>query len=139
MIEFGKIRQSWCTPLGTASLCGENKITEPHLLMKFRSRSRIVNRFHNSRKVAKLTPDRIHGIAGTKASARNNSLVSDLESQLGDSQDLGRGPLLAGENEHTDKLGAGEACGTDDVAVSEVRHTAVANSKNSVFRIAFID
>ena len=41
--------------------------------------------------------------------------------------------------EHTDKLGAGEACGTDDVAVSEVRHTAVTNSKNSVFKIAFID
>ena len=39
----------------------------------------------------------------------------------------------------SDKLGTGEACGTDDMAVSEVRHTAVTNSKNSVFKIAFIE
>ena len=108
-------------------------------MMKFRSRPRVVDRFHNSRQVAKCTANLIHGIIGTKASARDDSLVTDLESQLGDSQNLGRGPLLTGEYEYTDKLGAGEACGTDDVAVSEVRHTAVTNSKNSVFKIAFID
>ena len=33
----------------------------------------------------------------------------------------------------------GEACGTDDMAVSEVRHTAVTNSKNSVSGIDFLD
>ena len=42
------------------------------------------------------------------------------------------GEKESSQYEHTDKLGAGEACGTDDVAVSEVRHTAVTNSKNSV-------
>ena len=42
--------------------------------------------------------------------------------------------MFSGEYEHIDKLGAGEAGGTDDVAVSEVRHAAVTNSKNSVFR-----
>ena len=107
--------------------------------MKFRSRPRVIDWFHDSRQVAKFTANLIHGIAGTKASTRDDSLVAKLKSQLGDSQDLGRGPLLTGEYEHTDKLGAGEACGTDDVAVSEVRHTAVTNSKNSVFKIAFID
>ena len=66
-------------------------------------------------------------------------MVSDFKAKLGDSKDFGRGPLLAGEEKEVDKLGAGEACGTDDVAVSEVRHTAVTNSKNSVFTIAFID
>ena len=40
--------------------------------------------------------------------------------------------MLTGEDEHIDKLGAGEAGGADDVAVSEVRHAAVTNSKNSV-------
>ena len=70
---------------------------------------------------------------------RDKSLVADVKAQLGDSEDFGTGPLLAGEKEHAEKLGTGEAGGTDDVAVSEVRHTAVANSKNSVFRIAFID
>ena len=106
--------------------------------MKLFSR-RTDNGFHNSRQVAKCPTNLVHGIAGTKASARNDSPISNLKTQLGDSQDLGRGPLLTGEYEHTDKLGAGEACGTDDVAVSEVRHTAVTNSKNSAFRIAFID
>ena len=117
----------------------EMQKTGLHQLMKFRSRPRIMNRFHNSRKIAHIPANRVHGITGTKPSARYDSLVSDLKSQLGNSQDLGRGPLLTGEYEHTDKLGAAEACGTDDMAVSEVRHTAVANSKNSVFRIAFID
>ena len=64
------------------------------------------------------------------ASARNDSPITDLKSQLGYSQYLGRGPLLTGQYEHTGKLGAGETCGTDDMAVSEVRHTAVTNSKN---------
>lgn len=91
----------------------------------------------NSRQIAHIPTNRIHGIAGTKPSARNDSPITDLKSQLGYSQDLGRGPLLTGQQEHTDKLGAGEACGTDDMAVSEVRHTAVTNSKNSVLRIAY--
>lgn len=43
------------------------------------------------------------------------------------------------EYEHTDKLGTGVACGTDDVSVSEVRYTGAQNSKNSVLRIAFIE
>ena len=47
--------------------------------------------------------------------------------------------MLTGELEHTDKFGTGEACGIDDVAVLEVRDTAVVNSKKSVFRITFID
>lgn len=34
-------------------------------------------------------------------------------------------------------LGAAEACGTDDMAVSEFRHTAVTNSKNRVLGIDF--
>ena len=92
-----------------------------------------------SRQVAECAAELVHGVAGTKAVERYDLLVVDFETQLGDSQDFGRGPLLAGEKEHTDKLGVGEACGTDDVAVSEVRHLAVTNSKNSVFRIAFID
>ena len=100
--------------------------------MKFRSRPRVVDLLHNSRLVAKCPTNLVHGITGTKASARYDSLVTDFQSQLGDSQDLGRGPLFSGEYEHIDKLGAGEACGTDDVAVSEVRHAAVTNSKNSV-------
>jgi len=87
----------------------------------------------------KFATELIHGIAGTKAVERYDSLVVDFETQLGDSQDFGTCPLLTGEKEHTDKFGVGEACGTDDVAVSEVRHLAVTNSKNSVFRIAFID
>lgn len=87
------------------------------------------NGFHNSRQVAKCPTNLVHGIAGTEPAARYDSLVTDFKSQLGYAQDLGRGPLLAGEYEHIDKLGAGEACGTDDVAVSEVRHTAVTNSK----------
>ena len=69
--------------------------------------------------------------------SRNKSLFVDFKSQLGDSKDLGRGPLLTGLYEHTDKLGAGEACVTDDMAVSEVRHTTVTNSKNSVLRIVY--
>ena len=91
-----------------------------------------MNRSHNSRQVAKCPANLVHGIAETKPSARYDSLVTDFKSQLGYAQDLGRGPLFTGQQEHTDKLGAGEACGTDDVAVSEVRHTAVTNSKNSV-------
>lgn len=47
--------------------------------------------------------------------------VVPFKAQLGDSQNLGRGPLLTGKYEHTDELGMGEACGTDDVSVSEVR------------------
>lgn len=93
-----------------------------------------MNRSHNSRQVAKCPANLVHGIAGTKPAARFDSLVLDLKSQLGYAQDLGRGPLLTGQQEHTDKLGAGEAGGTDDVAVSEVRHTAVSNSRNSVLR-----
>ena len=106
--------------------------------MKFRSRPGVMNLCH-IKEGHEVTPDKVHGITGTKTSARNDSRVSNLKSQLGDSQDLGTGPLLTGQYEHIDKLGAGEACGTDDMAVSEVRHTAVTNSKNSVLRIAFID
>ena len=68
--------------------------------------------------VAKCSTDLIHGITGTKASARYNSLVSYLKSQLGYAKDSGCWPLFAGEIEHTDDIGAGESCGTDDVAVS---------------------
>ena len=70
----------------------------------------------------------------TKASARYDSPVTNPKSQLGNSQDLGSGPLFTGEYEHTDKFGAGEACGTDDVAVSKVRHTAlrIARTASSV-------
>lgn len=107
-------------------------------MMKLFSR-RTDNGFQNSRQVAKCPTDLVHGIAGTTPSARYDSLVTDFKSQLGYAQDLGRGPLLTGQLEHTDKLRTGEACGTDDVAVSEVRHTAVTNSKNSVLRIAFIN
>ena len=92
-----------------------------------------------SRQVAELAAELVHGVTGKDVAGRYDSLVVDFETQLGDSQDFGRGPLLAGEKEHTDKLGVGEACGIDDVTVSEVRHLAVTNSKNSVFRIAFID
>ena len=109
----------------------EEQKKESHRTMKLFSR-RTDNGFHNSRQVAKRPMDLVHGIAGTKSSARYDSPIPDLKSQLGYAQDLGRGPLLTGQLEHTDKLGAGEAFGTDDVAVSEVRHTAVTNSKNSV-------
>ena len=66
------------------------------------------NILQNTRQVAKYPTNLVHGIAGTKSSARYDSLVSDLKSQLGYAQDLGRGPLLTGQQEHTDKLGAGE-------------------------------
>ena len=98
-----------------------------------------MNRSHNSRQIAKCPTNRIHSITGTKPSTRYDSPVTDLKSQLGYSQDLGTWPLLTGQYEHIDKFGAGESCGTDDMAVSEVRYTAVTNSKNSVFKIAFID
>ena len=89
-------------------------------------------RDRQSRQVAEGAAELVHGVAGKDVAGRYDLLVVDFETQLGDSQDFGRGPLLAGEKEHTDKLGVGEACGTDDVAVSEVRHLAVTNSKNSV-------
>lgn len=72
-------------------------------------------------------------------SARNDSLLSDLKFQRGNSQGLNSGSLLSGQYEHTDKFGVGQACGTDDMALSEVRDTAVTNCKNSVLKIAFID
>ena len=75
--------------------------------MKLFSR-RTDNGFHNSRQVAECSTNLVHGIAGTKPAARYDSLVTDLKSQLGYAQDLGRGPLLTGQQEHTDKLGAGE-------------------------------
>lgn len=56
-----------------------------------------MNRSHNSRQVAKCPANLVHGIAGTKPAARYDSLVSDLKSQLGYAQDLGRGPLLTGQ------------------------------------------
>lgn len=98
-----------------------------------------MNRSHNSRQLAKCPTNLVHGIAGAKVTAGYDSLVTDFKSQLGYAQDFGRGPLFTGQQEHTDKLGAGEACGTDDVAVSETRRAAVTNSKNSVLRITFID
>ena len=55
------------------------------------------NGFHNSRQVAQLSANLVHGIAGTKPAARYDSLVTDFKSQLGYAQDLGRGPLLAGQ------------------------------------------
>lgn len=64
--------------------------------MKLFSR-RTDNGFHGSRQVAKCPANLVHGIAGAKPSARYDSLVSDLKSQLGYAQDLGRGPLLAGQ------------------------------------------
>ena len=54
-----------------------------------------MNRSHNSRQVAKCSTNLVHGIAGAKPAARYDSLVSDLKSQLGYAQDLGRGQLLA--------------------------------------------
>ena len=54
------------------------------------------NGFHNSRQVAKCPANLVHGIAGTKSSARYDSPVTDFKSQLGYDQDLGRGPLLTG-------------------------------------------
>ena len=39
--------------------------------------------------IAEFPPDRVHGITGTKASARYDSLVSDFQSQAG--IPLGRG------------------------------------------------
>ena len=97
------------------------------------------SRFKGLRVVAEFAAEGVHGIAGTEVAVRYNSVVSDVKAKFGDSKDLDTGPLLAGEEEHTDKLGVGEACGTDDVAVSEVRHRAVANSKDSVFIMVFID
>ncbi len=76
---------------------GINNKTEPQLSLQFRSRSRVMNMFHNSRQVAKCPANLVHGIAGTKPAARYDSLVSDLKSQLGYAQDLGRGPLLTGQ------------------------------------------
>ena len=67
---------------------------ESHRTMKLFSR-RTDNVFHNSRKVAMCPTNLVHGIAGTKSSARYDSPVSDLKSQLGYAQDLGRGPLRA--------------------------------------------
>ena len=64
--------------------------------MKLFSR-RTDNGFHNSRQVAKCPANLVHGIAGAKPSARYDSPISDLKSQLGYAQDLGRGPLLAGQ------------------------------------------
>lgn len=55
------------------------------------------NGFHNSRQVAKYPANLVHGIAGTKVTARYDSLVSDFKSQLGYAQDLGKGPLLTGQ------------------------------------------
>ena len=49
-----------------------------------------------SRQVAEFAPQLIHGCTGTKATARYDSLVSDIKPQLGYAQDLGRGPLLTG-------------------------------------------
>ena len=80
---------------------------ESHRTMKLFSR-RTDNGLHNSRQVAKCPTNLILGIAGAKPSARYDSLASDFKSQLGYAQDLGRGPLLTGQQEHTDKLGAGE-------------------------------
>ena len=56
-----------------------------------------MNRSHNSRQFAKCPANLVHRVAGAKPSARYDSLVSDLKSQLGYAQDLGRGPLLAGQ------------------------------------------
>lgn len=64
--------------------------------MKLFSR-RTDNRSHNSRQVAKCPTNLVHGIAGTKPSARYDSPVADFKSQLGYAQDLGRGPLLTGQ------------------------------------------
>ena len=66
------------------------------------------NGFHYSRQITKCPANLVHSIVGTKPAARYDSLVSDLKSQLEYAQDLGRGPLLAGQQEHTDKFGAGE-------------------------------
>lgn len=92
-----------------------------------------------SRQVAEFAAELIHGVAGKDVAGRYDSLVVDFEPQLGDSQDFGRGPLLAGEKEHTDKLGVGEACGTDDVAVSEVSRNATKKSRGRGWRCCFID
>ena len=69
---------------------------ESHRTMKLFSR-RTDNGFHNSRQVAKCPANLVHGIAGTKLTARYDSPISDLKSQLGYAQDLGRGPLLTGQ------------------------------------------
>ena len=63
--------------------------------MKLFSR-RTDNSLYNSRQVAKCPANLVHGIA-TKPSARYDSLVTDLKSQLGYAQDLGTGPLLTGQ------------------------------------------
>lgn len=57
----------------------------------------IMNRSHNSRQVAKCSTNLVHRVAGTKPSARYDSPLSDFKSQLGYAQNLGRGPLLAGQ------------------------------------------
>lgn len=69
---------------------------ESHRTMKLFSR-RTDNSLHNSRQVAKCPANLVHGIAGTKSSARYDSPVTDFKSQLGYAQDLGRGPLLTGQ------------------------------------------
>lgn len=56
-----------------------------------------MNRSHNSRQVAKCPTNLVHGIAGTKTSARYDLPISDFKSQLVYSQGLGRGLLLIGE------------------------------------------
>ena len=64
--------------------------------MKLFSR-RTDNGYHNSRQLAKCPTNLVHRVAGTKLAARYDSLVTDFKSQLGYAQDLGRGPLLAGQ------------------------------------------
>ena len=77
-------------------LCTRFCKKKSHRTMKLFSRG-TDNGFHNSRQVAKCPTNLVHGIAGTKPAARYDSLVSDFKSQLGYAQDLGRGPLLAGQ------------------------------------------
>ena len=74
----------------------EESKKESHRTMKLFS-WRTDNGFHNSWQIAKCPTNLVHGIAGTKPAARYDSLVSDLKSQLGYAQDLGREPLLTGQ------------------------------------------
>ena len=61
-----------------------------------------------------------------------------MGTQLGEAEDFGIGVVAAQTDELCDKFSTGES-GLDDVALSEVRHKAVAHKASSVLTSVFID
>ena len=61
-----------------------------------------------------------------------------MGSQFGEAEDFGVGMVAAQADEAVDEFATGES-GLDDVALSEVRHKAVAHKASSVLTSVFID